>query len=31
MRRARFTPAKDRAGNPTASSYSSRVKWQIPK
>jgi protein TonB len=31
MRRARFTPGKDRAGNPTAGSYSSRVKWQIPK
>lgn len=29
-RRARFTPAKDAAGNGMVSSYSSRVRWQIP-
>ena len=30
-RRARFTPAKDQAGNGIAGSYSSRFTWQIPK
>lgn len=30
-RRARFTPAKDAAGNGLPSSYTSRVKWQIPE
>ncbi|HWU03815.1 MAG TPA: energy transducer TonB [Novosphingobium sp.] len=30
-RRARFTPAKDGEGNPTSSSYSSKVRWVIPK
>lgn len=30
-RRARFTPAKDAAGNGMVSSYSSRVRWQIPE
>lgn len=30
-RRARFTPAKDSAGNGMASSFSSRIRWQIPK
>jgi periplasmic protein TonB len=29
--RARFNPAKDADGNPTTGSYSSRVRWQIPK
>ncbi|MCF8709826.1 energy transducer TonB [Rhizorhapis sp. SPR117] len=31
MRRARFRPAEDTSGNPMASSYSSRVVWQIPR
>ena len=31
MRRARFTPATDGEGNPTTGSYSSRVRWVIPK
>ena len=30
-RRARFTPAADGEGNPTTGSYSSRVRWVIPK
>jgi len=30
-RRARFTPAKDSAGNGMPSSYSNRVRWQVPK
>ena len=30
-RRARFTPAMDGEGQPTSGSYSSRVKWVIPK
>jgi len=30
-RRARFTPAKDAAGNGMPSSYSNRVRWQVPK
>lgn len=30
-RRARFTPAKDAAGNGMASVYSSSIRWQIPK
>jgi protein TonB len=30
-RRARFTPAKDSAGNGIASTYTSSVRWQIPK
>jgi protein TonB len=30
-RRARFTPGKDRAGNPTGGSNSNRIRWQIPK
>lgn len=30
-RRARFTPGTDGDGNPTASSYSSRTRWVIPK
>lgn len=29
--RARFTPATDGEGNPTTGSYSSRVRWVIPK
>lgn len=31
QRRARFKPAKDAQGNGIASSYSSAVRWQIPK
>jgi periplasmic protein TonB len=31
QRRARFTPAKDSAGNAIADVYSSRFTWQIPK
>jgi protein TonB len=30
-RRARFTPAMDGEGNPTTGSYTSRVRWVIPK
>ena len=30
-RRARFRPALDANGNPTTGSYSSAVRWQIPK
>jgi protein TonB len=30
-RRGRFTPAKDAAGNGIATTYSSSVRWQIPK
>lgn len=30
-RRARFRPALDRDGNPTTGSYSTSVRWQIPK
>jgi periplasmic protein TonB len=30
-RRARFTPATDGDGNPAAGSYTSSVRWQIPK
>ena len=30
-RRARFDPAKDGEGNPTTGSYSSSVRWVIPK
>jgi protein TonB len=30
-RRARFSPAKDAAGNGLASTYNSSVRWQIPK
>jgi len=29
-RRARFTPARDQAGNPIGDSYSQRVKWVLP-
>jgi periplasmic protein TonB len=31
VRRARFSPAKDAAGNGIASTYTSSVRWQIPK
>jgi len=31
MRRARFTPGKDENGQPVGASFSSRVKWVIPK
>jgi len=31
IRRARFTPAKDAAGNGIATTYPSSVRWQIPK
>ena len=30
-RRARFNPALDKAGNPTTGSFSTSVRWQIPK
>lgn len=30
-RRARFNPAKDGEGHPTSGSFSSRVRWVIPK
>jgi TonB family protein len=30
MRRARFNPAKDKKGEPMASTYSNRVRWAIP-
>jgi protein TonB len=30
QRRARFEPALDRDGNPTASTYTKRVRWQLP-
>jgi len=29
--RARFTPAKDAAGNPTTDTYSSRIVWRLPE
>lgn len=29
--RARFTPARDGTGQPTASSYSDRVRWVLPR
>lgn len=29
--RARFTPARDRTGQPIADNYTTRVKWQIPE
>jgi protein TonB len=29
-RRARFTPAKDQAGNPVSDSYSQRIRWELP-
>ncbi len=31
QRRARFRPSLDARGNPTTGSWSSRVRWQIPK
>lgn len=31
QRRARFNPAKDPAGNPMATTYSDRVRWQLPR
>ncbi|MEQ1551611.1 energy transducer TonB [Sphingorhabdus sp.] len=31
QRRGRFDPALDSNGNPTSGSWSSRVRWQIPK
>ncbi len=31
MRRARFNPAMDGEGQPTAGSYSGRIRWVIPK
>ncbi|MDR2856441.1 MAG: energy transducer TonB [Novosphingobium sp.] len=30
MARARFTPARDRAGGPTEGAYSNRVRWALP-
>ncbi len=29
-RRARFTPAKDQAGNPISDTYVQRVRWELP-
>ena len=29
-RRARFTPAKDSAGNPISDTYSQTVRWVLP-
>lgn len=29
-RRARFTPAKDQAGNPISDTHSQRIRWEIP-
>ena len=31
QRRARFNPAKDKAGNPTTGTYTQSVRWQIPQ
>lgn len=31
QRRGRFNPAKDTEGNPIATSYNDRVRWQLPK
>jgi TonB family protein len=31
MRRARFSPARDANGEPVASSYSNKVRWEIPQ
>lgn len=31
QRRARFEPALDRDGNPTASTFTKRVRWQLPE
>ena len=30
-RRARFTPAKDQAGNPITDTYSQRIRWELPE
>ena len=30
-RRARFTPAKDQAGNPTSDTFSQRIRWELPE
>ena len=30
-RRARFTPAKDQAGNPITDSFSQRIRWELPE
>lgn len=29
--RARFTPARDDAGNPVTASYSDRIRWELPR
>jgi len=29
-RRARFTPAKDQAGNPISDTFSQRIRWELP-
>lgn len=31
LRRARFEPALDRDGNPVASTFPKRVRWQLPE
>ncbi|NJS14311.1 MAG: energy transducer TonB, partial [Sphingopyxis sp.] len=30
-RRGRFDPALDRDGNPTSGSWTTRIRWEIPK
>jgi protein TonB len=30
-RRARYTPAKDQAGNPIAGTDSARIRWELPE
>jgi len=30
-RRARFTPAKDQAGNPITDTYNQRIRWELPE
>ena len=30
-RRARFTPAKDQAGNPISDTFSQRIRWELPE
>lgn len=31
IRRARFSPARDANGEPVASTYSNKVRWEIPQ
>jgi protein TonB len=30
-RRARFTPAKDQAGNPVSDTFPQRIRWELPE